>query len=388
MPWSSWPLVFYSFESFALFLFTCFGCMFWLIFCLYCFVVAFLTFHCQKISLYSHFQAFRLSHFFLLSSQFFFWALFLLVFLFFSFLLFACILTCSWALNQLAPSHPPYLRFCLFYFLILSFLLSVFLSKVSKHPFHIVSPSPLPFFTGIGALFLVLSLIFTIHSFSPWFLLPSTAFISYVLFDWGRNISIEATFLGCHSSAVRTSHCIGFFLFILREVFFFVSWFWAYFHFSLRPAVEIGSLWPPSGILVSSPFTVPLLNTTVLLTSGATISWSSSSLSSGLYFSADSALLLTVLLGTFFLCLQCAEYYFSSFTIACSSFGSSFFLLTGLHGLHVLVGTLLLAGSRYRLRLGLITLSRHSLFTLSVWYWHFVDVIWLLLFLVVYVWGS
>jgi len=259
---------------------------------------------------------------------------------------------------------------------------------VSKHPFHIVSPSPLPFLAGLGALFLVVSLILTIHFFSPFFLLPSVLFFSYVLFDWGRNISIEATYLGCHTSAVRSSHCIGFLLFILSEIFFFVSWFWAYFHFSLSPAVEIGSLWPPAGILVSSPFTVPLLNTLVLLTSGATLTWASSALSLGLYFSADAATLLTISLGSFFLCLQAAEYYFSSFTIACSSFGSSFYILTGFHGLHVLVGTLLLAGSLYRMRLGLLTMSRHSLFTFSVWYWHFVDVIWLLLFLVVYIWGS
>lgn len=133
----------------------------------------------------------------------------------------------------------------------------------------------------------------------------------------------------------------------------------------MRPAVELGSYWPPAGVLVSSPFTVPLLNTCVLLTSGASVTWAHTSLTSGLYFSADSGLILTILLGSFFICLQAAEYYFSSYTLADSCFGSSFYILTGFHGLHVQVGTCLLLGSLYRMRLGALTITQHTLLTVS-----------------------
>jgi len=259
---------------------------------------------------------------------------------------------------------------------------------VPKHPFHLVSPSPWPILTSLAAFFLVLSLVLSWTVFSPWYLLPSALLILWVCFEWGRSISIEATYLGSHTKAVQKSHIIGFALFIISEVFFFISWFWAYFHFSLSPAIEIGSLWPPAGVLVSSPFTVPFLNTCVLLTSGATVTWASTSLRHSLFFTADAALLLTCLLGLFFLSLQCAEYYFSSFTLSDSCFGRSFYMLTGFHGLHVLVGTLLLLSSLFRLRLGHLSSSRHIFFALSTWYWHFVDVIWLFLFVIVYIWGS
>jgi len=259
---------------------------------------------------------------------------------------------------------------------------------VRKHPFHLVTPSPWPILTSLAAFFLVLSLVLSWSAFSPWYLLPTAVFILYVCIEWGRSISIEATYLGCHTNAVRVSHSIGFALFIISEVFFFVSWFWAYIHFSLSPAVELGSLWPPAGILVSSPFTVPLLNTCVLLTSGATVTWATSSLVHGLYFTTDAALLLTCLLGLFFLRIQGAEYFFSSFTISDSCFGRSFYILTGFHGLHVFVGTLLLLVSLLKLRAGTVTSTRHLYLTLSTWYWHFVDVIWLLLFVIVYIWGS
>lgn len=256
---------------------------------------------------------------------------------------------------------------------------------MSKHPFHIVSPSPHPILTAFLALFFVTMLVLSWSAFSPWHLLPPSLLILLVWFDWARNISVEATFLGCHTSAVRSSHILGFSLFIVSEVFFFISWFWAFFHFSLRPAVEVGSVWPPTGILVISPFSVPLLNTVVLLTSGATVTWSATCLSHALYFSCDAGLCLTILLGLFFLLIQFVEYYFSAFTLADSCFGSAFYILTGFHGFHVFVGTLMLVGSIVRLRKGYVTCCRHTFFKVSVWYWHFVDVIWLLLFVIVYI---
>jgi len=276
--------------------------------------------------------------------------------------------------------------FPLFFFLSSQLLFSA--SLVTKHPFHIVTQSPYPFFTALSLLFFVVTLILSWNFFSPWYLLPSFLLVSYICFEWASNISVESTFLGCHTSAVRKGHCIGFSLFIISEVFFFLSWFWAYFHFALSPAVEIGSIWPPLGIKTSSPFTVPLLNTVILLASGASVTWASSSLTHAIYFSADSALCLTLSLGLAFLCCQIAEYYFSSFTISDSCYGSSFFMLTGFHGLHVFVGCLLLSLSLYRLKSGLITCNRFTSLLAAVWYWHFVDVVWLLLFLLVYIWGT
>jgi len=142
---------------------------------------------------------------------------------------------------------------------------------VTKHPFHIVSQSPYPFLTSLCVLFFVLSLIFSWTVFSPIFLLPSSLLIAYVCYEWARHISVEATFLGCHTSAVRKGHLIGFALFIVREVFFFLFLVLGLFFFALSPAVELGSIWPPAGIHTSSPFTVPLLNTLILLTSGASV---------------------------------------------------------------------------------------------------------------------
>ena len=239
---------------------------------------------------------------------------------------------------------------------------------VTKHPFHLVTHSPYPLATAFSLLLFIVSLILSWNLFSPWYLLPSAFLVFYFCFEWASNISIEATYLGCHTSAVRKGHIIGFRLFIVSEVFFFLSWFWAYFHFSLSPAVEIGSMWPPLGIKTSSPFTLPLLNTFLLLTSGASVTWASSSLSSAIYFSADTALCLTLTLGLAFICFQAAEYYFSSFTISDSCFGSSFFILTGFHGLHVCIGLMLLVLRLVRLKIGTITCSRHTSFLVSSWY--------------------
>lgn len=177
-------------------------------------------------------------------------------------------------------------------------------------------------------------------------------------------------------------------LFLVSEAFFFLRFFWAYLHFSLSPAVEIGSLWPPAGISPLSPWNVPLLNTLVLLTSGATVTWCHSSLLSSDLLSCCFSLLATLGLGSFFSLLQGFEYFSSSFSISDGAYGSSFYLATGFHGIHVFVGTLFLFVSLLRASSLHFTSMRHLCLEIACWYWHFVDVVWILLFLIVYCWGS
>jgi len=174
-------------------------------------------------------------------------------------------------------------------------------------------------------------------------------------------------------------------LFIISEIFFFLGFFWAYLHCGLSPNIELGSTWPPLGLSPVPPFSLPLLNTVVLLSSGATVTWAHCSLrfSSSYYFLLS--LSLTILLGLFFTCLQAFEYTHSSFRIADSAYGSCFFLATGFHGLHVLLGTLFLSAVLLRGFFSHFTSTRHLGFEFACWYWHFVDVIWVLLFVIIYI---
>lgn len=259
---------------------------------------------------------------------------------------------------------------------------------VTKHPFHLVRPSPYPLLTSLSLLLLFSAYVFW---FRFQFSLPIVFclfILLFVLVPWFANIIRESTLLGLHTTRVQSGLRLGMALFIISELFFFLSFFWAYLHFALSPAIELGSIWPPAGIRPLTFSTFPLLNTCLLLVSGATLTHSHASLLGGFLSSSYCWLTYTLILGLLFLGVQGYEYYVSPFSIADSSFGSSFFLATGFHGLHVLVGTLLLFVSLSRLFFGHFTPNRHFGLEASIWYWHFVDVIWLLLFLIFYVWGS
>jgi cytochrome c oxidase subunit 3 len=156
---------------------------------------------------------------------------------------------------------------------------------------------------------------------------------------WCRDIIREATFQGLHTDIVKRGLKIGMLLFIISEIFFFVSFFWAFFHSSLAPAIELGALWPPVGIQILNPFSVPLLNTAVLLSSGATVTWAHHAIVNGQRKQAISGLMLTVILGVIFTALQAMEYFEAPFAISDSVYGSTFFMATGFHGFHVLIGT-------------------------------------------------
>jgi len=214
------------------------------------------------------------------------------------------------------------------------------------------------------------------------------ASLIYAMVVWWRDVVREATYQGHHTVAVARGLRYGMLLFILSEVMFFVAFFWAFFHASLAPAVGLGAVWPPVGIQVLDPWGLPALNTAILLTSGASVTWAHHALVAGYRQSAVAALVVTVALAAVFTAVQGFEYVEAPFSISDGVYGSTFYMATGFHGFHVLVGTLFLAVCLVRARWGHFTPRHHVGFEAAAWYWHFVDVVWLILFVAIYWWGG
>nr|YP_001425532.1 cytochrome c oxidase subunit III [Paleosuchus trigonatus]CAM35778.1 cytochrome oxidase subunit III [Paleosuchus trigonatus] len=256
------------------------------------------------------------------------------------------------------------------------------------HPFHMVHPSPWPLAGAMAAMLLTAGLTFWFHYSSYPLLLLGLASTLLVMFQWWRDVVRESTFLGHHTPPVQKGLRYGMILFITSEIFFFLGFFWAFYHSSLSPTPELGGQWPPTGITPLDPFEVPLLNTTVLLASGVTVTWAHHSLMNTHRMQAIHALTLTVLLGFYFTALQAMEYYEAPFTIADSTYGSTFFVATGFHGLHVIIGSIFLMICLYRQTKYHFTSNHHFGFEAAAWYWHFVDMIWLFLYISIYWWGS
>ena len=208
-----------------------------------------------------------------------------------------------------------------------------------------------------------------------------------VIIIWFRDIIREGSSYGFHTIEVNTGLKYGILLFIVREVIFFFSFFWAYFHSSLRPNVEIGGVWPPVGITVINYIGVPLLNTSILLLSGVSVTWSHHAIQNNKFKSSYISLLITVILGIYFLYLQRIEYYDSSFSLSDSVYGRCFFIATGFHGFHVTVGAIILSIILYLFLIFKINRNTHKGFLFAAWYWHFVDVVWLFLYVRIYWWG-
>lgn len=207
-----------------------------------------------------------------------------------------------------------------------------------------------------------------------------------IRFQWWRDVTRESTFQGKHTIEVVTGLTIGIILFIVSEIFFFVSFFWAFFHRRLSPDIHIGGIWPPKGIQSLNPIGIPLLNTIILLTSGITVTWSHHSIILNIKQNAIYSLILTCILGIYFTALQIFEYMITRFTIADSVYGSVFFIATGFHGIHVLIGTLFLSVCLIRIIKNHFSYNHHLGFEIAIWYWHFVDVVWLFLYIFVYWW--
>jgi heme/copper-type cytochrome/quinol oxidase subunit 3 len=259
-----------------------------------------------------------------------------------------------------------------------------------KHPFHLVDPSIWPFFISFSALFVTFGIVLWMHMYEGGLGLLYCGLLILVLICayWWRDVVREATFEGHHTQIVQRGLRYGMLLFIVSEVMFFFAFFWAFFHSSLSPAFAIGGTWPPRDIVTISPWGVPLLNTLLLLCSGFTLTWSHHSLMAKDKKSALFALGLTLFLAVLFTYVQLFEYQSASFGISDGIFGSVFYITTGIHGFHVIVGTLFLAVCAIRMYANHFSSNQHFGFEAAIWYWHFVDVVWLFLFVCLYWWSA
>ncbi len=259
-----------------------------------------------------------------------------------------------------------------------------------RHSFHLVDPSPWPLISAFSALMLTVGSAMYFHGYVGGSFLAQIGFcmILFMMFCWWRDIIREGTFEGQHTKSVQEGLRMGVLLFIVSEVMFFFAFFWAFFHSSFNPSLALGGVWPPVFITTLDPWQVPLLNTCLLLSSGASVTWAHHAIVGGSKFQASIALIITVTLAVIFTALQGFEYVTAPFTISDSVYGSCFYMATGFHGFHVIIGTLFLTVCGFRLFLNHFTREHHFGFEAAAWYWHFVDVVWLFLFITVYWWGS
>nr|QAY82047.1 cytochrome c oxidase subunit III [Acrocrypta assamensis] len=257
-----------------------------------------------------------------------------------------------------------------------------------NHPFHLVDISPWPLLGALATMNTMIGLITWFHLFNNNLLLFSLLTNMLIMYQWWRDIIRESTFQGLHTIIVTKGLRWGMILFITSEIFFFISFFWGYFHSAITPCIDIGMIWPPKNILPFNPMEIPLLNTLILISSGLTVTWAHHSLMNNNYSQSNQSLMLTVLLGIYFTFLQGYEYVNAPFTIADSIYGASFFMATGFHGLHVLIGTSFLFICLIRSFNNHFSYNHHFGFEAAAWYWHFVDVVWLFLYISIYWWGK
>ncbi len=263
-------------------------------------------------------------------------------------------------------------------------------SNFQAHPFHLVSPSPWPLYTSLSLFALTTSTVLTIHGFNlaSSFWMSAMLIVIFSMSFWWRDVISEGTYLGNHTLAVQKGLNMGVALFIVSEALFFLAIFWAFYHSSLSPTIELGAQWPPKGIQAINPFELPLLNTVILLSSGVTVTYAHHSIIQGNRKGALNGILATVILALLFTVLQGVEYTVSSFTISDGIFGSAFYFGTGFHGLHVMIGTAFIAVGLWRVLAYHSTDNHHLGLESSILYWHFVDVVWLFLYISIYYWGS
>ena len=274
-----------------------------------------------------------------------------------------------------------------------------------QHDYHLVDPSPWPAVGAVSAFVLAVGAIGWMHHMfpgAPLVFAAGAVGVLYTMLSWWRDVIREAEHDGHHSRVVRISHRYGMILFIASEVMFFVAWFWAYFNVALFPTDVhqvlrgelIGHVWPPVASPdgkfrgTFDPWHLPLLNTLILLTSGTTVTWAHHALLHGDRKGLINGLWLTVILGALFTCVQAYEYAHAAFNYSGHIYGATFFMATGFHGAHVLIGTVFLIVCLIRAYAGHFSPTQHLGFEFAAWYWHFVDVVWLFLFACIYVWGG
>jgi cytochrome c oxidase subunit 3 len=265
----------------------------------------------------------------------------------------------------------------------------------ANHDYHLVDPSPWPVLCAVAAFVLALGGILSMHGYPLWLFAAGALGLALTMFFWWRDVIAEAI-QGDHTPVVQFHLRYGMLLFIVSEIMFFVAWFWAYFNISIFPADSVMEarsalfdyMWPPKGIETLNAWDIPFLNTVVLLLSGTTVTWAHNSLMENNRKGFVQGLFLTVVLGLFFTALQVYEYLQASFSFAGHVYGAAFYMATGFHGAHVIIGTIFLIVCLFRAIKGHFTPTQHFGFEAAAWYWHFVDVVWLFLFFSIYVWGG
>jgi cytochrome c oxidase subunit III len=275
-------------------------------------------------------------------------------------------------------------------------------AHAKQHDYHLVDPSPWPIIGAISALAITMGGVYWIRGGTSLISIAGILGIVYVMIAWWRDVINEGEHKGDHTSVVQLSLRYGMILFIASEVMFFVAWFWAYFDAALFPAEPkefmrtelLGGHWPPAPTAddrfksTFDPWHLPLLNTLILLTSGTTVTWAHHALLENDRKGLIQGLWLTIILGATFTCVQAYEYSHAAFTYSGHIYGSTFFMATGFHGAHVIIGTIFLSVCLLRAYLGHFKPDHHFGFEAAAWYWHFVDVVWLFLFTFIYVWGA
>ena len=269
------------------------------------------------------------------------------------------------------------------------------MAGTANHDYHILPPDIWPFAMSMSALATTSGLVMLMHDdyFNMGWAVAGVGIAGLIasFFAWFGNIVKEAQ-EGYHTPVVQLHLRYGMITFIASEVLFFAGWFWAWFNFSLFPSElsdVIGGVWPPEAIeYVLNPFDLPLLNTLILLCSGTTVTWAHHSLIKGDREGLKLGLWATIILGLIFTAIQAYEYGVAPFDFGGNTYSSAFYMATGFHGFHVVIGTIFLIVCLRRAYAGHFTPRQHFGFEAAAWYWHFVDVVWLFLFIVVYVWGG
>lgn len=259
-----------------------------------------------------------------------------------------------------------------------------------KHLYHILTPSPWPLFSSLFSFFTISAVAFYMNgvSYSGEYFFVSFFFFFISVTLWVDEIVNESTKGGYHTETVKVLIVSGYILFLASEVMLFFAFFWSFCHFAFAPSCELGSEWPPVGIHAIMAKDAPLFNTALLLTSGLTISYTHCQIILRNYKSACDGYIWTIFLGVLFLIVQFFEYYEAAYDLSDGSYASAFFFLTGLHGLHVLIGVLYICVSFYKYTHRHYYEFNFKSFVMANWYWHFVDAIWLALYVIVYLWGN
>jgi cytochrome c oxidase subunit 3 len=263
-----------------------------------------------------------------------------------------------------------------------------------NHDYHILPASVWPFMGAVGAFVMLLGAVLYFHDHGPWIGLIGLAMVLYTMFAWWSDVIAEGQ-EGDHTPVVRIGLRYGMVMFIVSEIMFFAAWFWSFFKHAMYPMGVIEGVtvtpgvWPPAGIETFDPWHLPLINTLILLCSGCAATWAHHALAEeNDREQMKYGLWLAIVLGAIFTVFQIYEYSHAEFSFAGNIYGANFFMATGFHGFHVIIGTIFLAVCLGRVYAGHFTQDQHVGFEAAAWYWHFVDVVWLFLFAAVYIWGG